>query len=113
MSQKVKLQMSSDIEDVTKLSSVTLTEALTNVTRLSSIITDAKNRLWACDISSEEDRKSLADMLSSLDDVRLLLSKIDMRIGDVASIISGLSSIFEQPNQEEQKEDNNDSVNTG
>jgi hypothetical protein len=113
MSQKVKLQMSSDIEDVTKLSSVTLTEALTNVTRLSSIITDAKNRLWACDISSEEDRMSLTDMLSSLDDVRLLLSKIDMRIGDVASIISGLSSIFEQPNQEEQKEDNNDSVNTG
>lgn len=113
MNQKVKLQMTSDIEDVTKLSSVTLTEALTNVTRLSGIITDTKNRLWSCDISSEEERKSLADILSSLDDVRLLLSKIDMRIGDVASIISGLSSIFEQPNQEEQKEDNNDSVNTG
>lgn len=112
MSQKVKLQMSADIEDITKLSSATLTEALANVTRLSGIISDAKNRLWSCDISSEEDRKNLTDILSNLDDVRLLLSKIDMRIGDVASIISGLSSIFEQPNQEEQKEDNNDSVNT-
>lgn len=113
MSQKVKLQMSSDIEDVTKLSSVTLTEALANVTRLSGVITDTKNRLWSCDISLEEDRKNLTDILSSLDDARLLLSKIDMRISDVASIISGLSSIFEQPNQEEQKDEINDNVNAG
>lgn len=112
MEQKVKLQMSCDLEDVTKFSSITLEDALSNVSLLINLISDIKKNLARLNIENPEDRENLKVLLSHLDGARLLLSKIDMRLGDVASITSGLNSIFE-PKQEEQKEVKDDNINAG
>lgn len=108
MDQKVKLQISTDIEDVTKISSITLEDALQNLTRLTNLVIDLKRNLSGLDISIPEHRETLKHLLNDFDSGRMFLSKIDMRLGDVASIVSGLSSIFEgkPPSQEEEKDDN-------
>lgn len=109
MNQKVKLQISSDLEDVTKISSITLDDALSNISMLQKQITDIKRNLYALDvIGNEEHRKELKRILSDMDLVRILLSKIDMRMGDVASVIGGLTDIFEGKiaQKEEIKDDN-------
>lgn len=112
MDQKVKLQFSSDIEDVTRISSITLEDALQNLERLTSLVQDLKKSLSGLDISNPEHREVLKHLLVGFDSGRVYLSKIDMRLGDVASIISGLNSIFE-PKKEEQKEEENVNVNAG
>lgn len=109
MNQKVKLQISSDLEDVTKISSITLEDALSNVSMLQKHITDIKRSLYGLDVlSHEEHRKELKKILSDMDLIRVLLSKIDMRVGDVASVIGGLTDIFDGkvPQKEEPKDDN-------
>jgi hypothetical protein len=112
MEQKVKLQFSSDLEDVTRISSFTLEDAISNISLLQELVLDIKKNLSRIDISSEEDRETLKVLLSRFDSARVLLSKIDMRLGDVSSVTSGLKSIFE-PRQEEEKEAKDDNLNAG
>lgn len=112
MEQKVKLQVYSDIEDVTKLSSITLEEAILNISLLQTKIVQIKRQLYGIDITDENSRKELKNILVEMDLSRILLSKIDMRMGDVASIIGGLYSVFD--GKIEQKEENkDDNVSTG
>jgi hypothetical protein len=112
MSQKVKLQISSDLEDVTKISSITLEDALANISALQLKVLETKRSLYGLDLGDELHRKQLKSLLSDMDLIRTLLSKIDMRVGDVASVIGGLDDIFEgkMPQKEESKDDN---VSTG
>jgi hypothetical protein len=107
MDQKVKLQFSTDLEDVPKFSSATLEDAVDNVCKLQDIIGQLKRALHSVDITEPQDRENLKLILTDFDRCRVLLSKIDMRLGDTASIVSGLNSIFEgkQPAQEEEKDD--------
>lgn len=112
MTQKVKLQISSDIEDVTKISSITLEEALLNISLLQVKVNQIKRQLHSLDIGDEVHRNELKVILSEMDSTRVLLSKIDMRLGDVASIVSGLNSIFE-PSQESEKGEKDDSISSG
>lgn len=111
MNQKVKLQISSDIEDVAKISSITLEEALMNISLLQVKITQIKRQLHGLDISDEVHRNELKSLLNEMDSSRILLTKIDMRIGDVASIVGGLNSIL-QPKQEE-KDNKDDNISSG
>ena len=109
MNQKVKLQISSDLEDVTKISSITLEDALSNISLLQSHLLEVKRNLHSLDVlGNEEHRKELKTILSDMDLVRVLLSKIDMRVGDVASVVGGLTDIFDGkvPQKEEIKDDN-------
>lgn len=102
MNQKVKLQISSDIEDVTKICAITLEEALMNISLLQVKVTQIKRQLHGIDISDTEHQPLLKVSFDELNDTNSLLSKIDTRIGDVASIVGGLNSLFEK--KEEQKE---------
>lgn len=112
MEKKVKLQFNCDIEDVTRLSSFTLEECLENITLLQSIVNEIKKNLWSIDISQQEQRQILKNLLLNADNARILLSKIDVRLGDVSSVVSGLNSIFE-PSQESKKGEKDDSISSG
>ncbi len=112
MDQKVKLQFSTDLEDVPKFSSVTLEDAVDNIEHLQKTVTELKRTLHSIDITDQNDRETLKQILATFDRCRMFLSKIDMRLGDTASIVSGLSSIFEgKPTSEE--EEKNDNVTSG
>jgi hypothetical protein len=108
MDQKVKLQFSTDLEDVSKFSAATLEDAFDNIVQLRNLVLELKRTLHSLNISLPEDREKLKQILSTFDKCRVFLSKIDMRLGDTASIVSGLSSIFEgkPPSEEEEKNDN-------
>ena len=105
MDQKVKLQFSTDLEDVTRFSSVTLGDAIDNIEHLQKTVSELKMTLYAVDIADANDRERLKEILVTFDKCRVFLSKIDMRLGDTASIVSGLTSIFEgkPPSEEEEK----------
>lgn len=112
MDQKVKLQFSTDLEDVPRFSSVTLEDAIHNIEHLQKTVSDLKRALHSIDITQPDDRERLKQILTTFDLCRMFLSKIDMRLGDTASIVSGLSSIFEgKPTSEE--EEKNDNVTSG
>lgn len=112
MDQKVKLQFSTDLEDVPRFSSVTLEDAIHNIEHLQKTVSDLKRALHLIDITQPDDRERLKQILTTFDLCRMFLSKIDMRLGDTASIVSGLSSIFEgKPTSEE--EEKNDNVTSG
>ena len=111
-SQKVKLQISSDLEDVTRISAITLEDALNNLSRLNSLVEHLKKTLSDLDITEPQHREVLKNLLLGFDTGRVYLTKIDMRLGDVSSIVSGLNSMFE-PKQEEQKEENDVNINAG
>ena len=108
MDQKVKLQFSTDLEDVPRFSSVTLEDAIHNINHLQKTVSELKRTLHSVDITEPDDRERLKQILTTFDQCRVFLSKIDMRLGDAASIVSGLNSIFEgkPPSQEEEKDDN-------
>jgi hypothetical protein len=112
MDQKVKLQFSSDLEDVTKISSITLEEALLNIADLQRKVIDIKATLKTVNVLQPEQREKLKSLLLELDSTRILMSKIDMRVGDVASIVGGLSSFFDK-NVSEQKEEIDVNIDAG
>jgi hypothetical protein len=113
--QKVKLQISSDIEDVTRVSSVLLEEALLHVNDLVSLITEAKTILRNLNLSSVDEVKNLNLSLEYLNSTRIPMNKIDNRLSDVVAIVDGLNSIIIQKsleNNETKKEINDDNVLT-
>lgn len=113
MSQKVKLQISSDIEDVTKISSITLDDALSNISSLQVKLSLIKRDLYGIDLNNENHRKELKTIFDQLNETNVILSKIDMRIGDVASVVGGLSSLFENKNEEQKEEQKDDNISSG
>lgn len=108
MNQKVKLQISSDLEDVSKISAITLDDAISNISLLQVKVSQIKRDLYGLNLIDETHRKELKRLLTEMDTVRVLLSKIDMRVGDVASVVNGLNDIFDGKleQKEEQKDDN-------
>jgi ElaB/YqjD/DUF883 family membrane-anchored ribosome-binding protein len=115
MSQKVKLQISSDLEDVTRVSSVLMEEALIYVEDLRGLISTAKKMLRDCDLSNEEEIQKLKSALQLINSTRVCMSKIDNRLGDVAAIVDGLERVLTaRPEaQEEAKEQTDDNIVTG
>lgn len=113
MNQIVKLQISSNLEDVPRISSITLEEALLNISFLQEKILSVKKNLKNIDLNEEEDRELLKKSFDELNETNFLLSKIDIRVGDVASIIGGLISIFENKQSEQKEEQKDDNITAG
>lgn len=113
MNQIVKLQISSNLEDVPRISSITLEEALMNINLLQDKINTVKKNLRNINLNEEEDREFLKKSFDELNETNFLLSKIDIRIGDVASIIGGLISIFENKETEQKEEQKDDNISAG
>jgi hypothetical protein len=97
MSQIVKIQINSDIGDVADITAGTMDQVVSNLEQLRKLVLMVKKTLSDTDIFNESDRQKLKHSLPLLDDAKMLLNKIDMRLGDVASISSGLVSVFERP----------------
>lgn len=110
MNQKVKLQVSADLEDVSNLCANTLEEAVLNVEKLHSRISKAKQTLTE---TPWNDLDSLNEVLDIFDSCRTILSKIDTRLGDSSSIIYGLIDILSQKNPESKEEVKDDNLVTG
>jgi hypothetical protein len=115
MNQKVKLQINSDLLDVPRLSGVILQEAMIDVRILQGLVEQISSNLRNISLDSTEDLNILQKELDNMDGIRLLLTKIDSRVGDVASIISGLHEVLTKPRQEkeEQKVQKDDNISSG
>lgn len=97
MSQIVKIQINADISDVADITAGTMDQVMSNLEQLRKLVLQVKKTLSDTDIMNEGDRQKLKHSLPLLDDAKMLLNKIDLRLGDVASISSGLVSVFEKP----------------
>lgn len=116
MDQKVKLQISSDLEDVTRVSSVLLDEALLHVNDLVALLNEAKKTLRDLNIGNPEELQKLKVSLQFLTSTRIPMSKIDNRLADVVAVVDGLDKILNGdlnlPEQTKEIEEN-DNVTTG
>jgi hypothetical protein len=117
MNQIVKIQMNAQITDVPEITAGTMEQVIGQIEQLKRVVVQLKKQLTETDILSQQDREQLKQTLPQLDLAKELLNKIDMRLGDVASITSGLVSVFE-PQQKEAEivttpEETNDIVSTG
>lgn len=110
--QKVKLQVSCDLEDVPSFCAHSLGEVASRVQQLESVVAAVKQKLMSTDFT---DKDALANALVGFDNCRLLLMKVDARLGDTASILGGLVKILENPEgeKEQTKEVVDDSSNSG
>lgn len=115
MNQRVKLQVNSELSDVPRLSGVILQEAVIDAANLQQLVEQISNRLKHLSLSSVEDLNNLQEELASMDTIRILLMKIDSRVGDVASIVGGLHEALTKPREEEteQKVEQDDNVAAG
>lgn len=115
MNQRVKLQLSSDLVDVPKLTGIILQEAVIEAGKLHLLIEQISNHLKFTELDGEDSLEKINRELDNMDGVRLLLAKIDSRVGDVASILGGLHEVLTKPQQEiqEQKVEQNDNIPTG
>jgi hypothetical protein len=115
MSQRVKLQVNSDLSDVPRLSGIMLQESMIDASKLQALIEQISIHLKSTELDSEESIQKLQRELDSMDAIRVLLTKIDARVGDIASIIGGLHQVLTNPNKddEEQKVEQNDSIAAG
>lgn len=99
MEQMVKIQINSDITDVTGITAITLQQTLSQLEDVRKFILQVKLQLTDADITDEKDREKLKKTLDLLDKTKVLLNKVDMRLADVASITSGLVSVFDKETQ--------------
>ena len=117
MNQKVKLQVSSDLADVPRLSGLMLQQAVMDAANVLSLLEQTVQHLKHTDPLDEEQREKLNVSLETLGVVNSLLAKLDLRINDTASIVSGLISIFnktsQQPEENQNEEEKNDIISTG
>ena len=115
MNQKVKLQVTSDLPEVPRLSGIILQEAEIDSANLKQLLEETTKALKHTYISSEEDVQKLKRLLDNMEVIRMILMKIDSRVADVASIVGGLHEVLTKPREEiqEQKVEENDSVSTG
>lgn len=111
--QRVKLQLTSDLEDVPRLSGVILQEALIDIGLLQALVQQISNNLKIINFSLEEDITKLKNELHRMDSIRVLLGKIDSRVGDVASITGGLHEAVTKLPEEQEKAVKDDNVTTG
>lgn len=114
MSQIVKIQINADISDVADITAGTMDQVMSNLEQLRKLVLQVKKTLSDTDILNESDRQQLKKSLPLLDDAKMLLNKIDLRLGDVASISSGLVSVFENTTQQQnsatKQEEENDNI---
>ena len=115
MNQRVKLQVNSELTDVPRLSGVMLQEAIIYAANLKQLLEETSNHLKHTELDGEESLENFLRQLENMDSMRHLLMKIDSRVGDVASIISGLHEVLTKPSQdsEQQKADHHDNVTSG
>jgi len=97
MDQIVKIQINADINDVANITAGTMDQVLSNLEQVKKLVLLIKKTLSETNIMDDGDRQKLKHSLPLLDDTKMLLNKIDLRLGDVASISSGLLSVFERP----------------
>lgn len=112
MSQKVKLQISSDLEDVTRVASVLLEESLMHVRDLTALISTSKEFLKDINLANPEDLQKFKNSLQLLNSTRIPMSKIDNRLADVVAIVDGLFKVLTD-NPETKEEVKDDNVTTG
>lgn len=105
MDDKVKLQITSDLEDVPSFCSCMLFEADDMIQNLRSMIGSIRHSLK---VTSFNDDCKLKDNVRLLELCRILMAKIDNRIADTTSIISGLIQIGSPVQQDSKKETIND-----
>ena len=107
MDDKVKLQITSDLGDVPSFCSCMLSEADDMIQNLRSMIGPIRHSLK---VTSFNDDCKLKDNVRLLELCRILMAKIDNRIADTASIISGLIQIGSPVQQDSKKETINDNI---
>ena len=115
MIQKVKLQVTSDLLDVPRLSGIILQEAVIDAGNLQQLVEQISNHLKHTRLDDEESLEKLKRLLDNMDGIRVLLSKIDSRVADVASLVSGLHEVLTKPREQmqEQKVEENDNISSG
>lgn len=96
LNQKVKLQFNCELEDVPRFASVTLGEAIDNLSSIANLLNDVKFNLSRKDPTDLEGLKSA---LEQFERIRIHLVKIDNRIADVTSVIGGLVEFQENPSK--------------
>jgi hypothetical protein len=104
MSQKVKIQVSSDLEDVSLLSSALLGEALLHITKLRNTVDQCRALLEEVSLENEQDLEKLRFALESLSSTRLAVNKTDNRLADVVAILDGFYRVLTTKPEELQKE---------
>ena len=97
MDQIVKIQINADLNDVADITAGTMDQVLSNLEQVRKLVIVIKKTLSETNIMDDGDRQKLKHSLPLLDNTKILLNKIDLRLGDVASISSGLLSVFERP----------------
>ena len=117
MNQKVKLQISSDLEDVTRVSSFLLEEGLVDVSKLTAFINIAKSDLMSLELNNQEALLKLKTTLQILNSSRVLMNKIDNRLADIAGVLDGLNRALtgtpEQLEEKQNEEVKDDTVTSG
>ena len=109
MDQKVKLQLTCDMEDVPRVCSAILSDVETLSVLAKHAVMNARDNLYGAKLN-QSDKFSFT--LEELEKTRITLLKIDNRIADVCSILAGLKQFAEQ-SSEKKEEDKNDNINTG
>ena len=109
------MQVHSELSDVPRLSGIMLQEAVIDVANLQSLLEQISNHLKHVSLSSVEELNLLQQELANMDTIRVLLMKVDSRVGDIASIIGGLHEALTKPHDqnEEQKVEENDNIAAG
>ncbi|NDC29916.1 MAG: hypothetical protein EBZ58_03035 [Bacteroidetes bacterium] len=111
MNQRVKLQVTSDLIDVPRLTGIILQEAVIDTANLHQLLEQISNHLKHIELSDEQSLDALKVQINNMDGIRVLLSKIDSRVADVASVVGGLHEVLTKP--QEQKVEENDSISSG
>lgn len=103
MTARVKLQLTSDVEDVPNFLSHCLSEVVENLNNSVKICEQLSLLLKNVDTQNKDSLKSLIDYVDSC---RIQMVKCDVRLNDVGSIITSLVSFDESqlqdPEQSEQ-----------
>lgn len=112
---RVKLEISSDLEDVTKTSACLLEESFIHIRDLNVLISSSKDLLKETNIQTDADLNKLRGSLQGLNLAIHTLTKINNRLLDVTYIVDGLHKLLTQPaqiNDPEKIDDNDDTVST-
>ena len=104
MDQKVKLQITCDMEDVPSVCSAVLNEVEALSVRVKFAVINTRDKLFGTKVDQVE---KVTHSLEELEKVRGMLVKIDNRIADVSSILIGLKQFTEQTQEKKEENKNN------
>lgn len=102
MTTRVKLQLTSDVEDVPNFLSHCLSEVIENLNNSVKVCEQLSRLLKSTDINNKD---SLKELVSYIDTSRFQMIKADLRLNDVGSIVTSLVSFDESQVQDPEVSD--------